>query len=92
MLGLTKGAGALLERMQSEQALPQAPRIQLTPRGRQFTVGFTKPAADDEVVCFGGTPVLYISAPAAEALGDCALTTQETPQGTTLTIEPRHKN
>lgn len=87
MIALTNTAGALLERMQTEQSLPHALRLDLEPGSDDFTVGLTEPAADDEVLYHAATPVLYISAPAAEALGDCTLGTQETAEGITLSVE-----
>lgn len=88
MIALTDSAGTLLERIENEQSLPHALRLDLTPTGADFAVGLTEPATDDEVLYFGEAPVLYISAAAAEALGDCTLTTQETPEGPSLAVAP----
>ncbi len=86
MIILTNSAGALLERVQTEQALPHALRLELEAGSDDFSMGLTDPAPDDAVLYHEETPVLYVSAPAAEALGDCTVSTQETPQGTTLTV------
>jgi hypothetical protein len=88
VVNLTERAGALLERIQSEESLPHPLRIELAREDGQFAMGMTEPAPDDEVLYHEDTPVLYISAPAAAALADCTLTTQETAQGTTLAVLP----
>jgi Fe-S cluster assembly iron-binding protein IscA len=86
MVALTERAGELLERLQTEQALPHAPRIDFAPGGGDLTMGMTDPCADDEQLYHGENVVLYISAPAAEALTGCTVTTQETPQGIALAV------
>jgi hypothetical protein len=91
MVAITERAGALLERIQIEQSLPHALRIELVevePEEGALAVGITDPAPDDEVLYYGETPVLYISAPAAEVLAGCTLATQDTPEGTALTVAP----
>jgi Fe-S cluster assembly iron-binding protein IscA len=86
MVALTERAGELLERFQTEQALPHALRIDFTSEGGELTMGMSEPRADDEQLYHGENIVLYISAPAAEALAGCTVTTQETPQGIALAL------
>ncbi len=86
MVAMTERAGELLARFQTEQALPHAPRIDFAPEGGELTMGMSDPCADDEQLYHGENVVLYISAPAAEALAGCTVTTQETPQGIALAL------
>ncbi|HTE87044.1 MAG TPA: hypothetical protein VK821_20215 [Dehalococcoidia bacterium] len=89
MVAITERAAALLEQIQTQRALPRAPRIDIAPGDDNFARVMTDPAADDEVLYHGERPVLFISAPAAEMLEDCMLTTQETPEGLALTVAQR---
>lgn len=88
IVALTERAGELLERFQTEQALPHALRIDLAAEGDGLTMGMSEPCADDEQLYHGQNVVLYVSAPAAEALASCTVTTQETPQGIALALAP----
>ena len=87
-VALTERAGELLERFQSERALPHALRIDFTPEEGELSMGMTDPCADDERLYHGENVVLYVSAPAAEALADCTVTTRQTPQGIALAVAP----
>lgn len=84
MVAITEPAGALLQRLQIEAALPNPLRIVTADDG--FVVGVTPPAADDEVLYYEGTPVLRIAADASAALAGCTIATQDTPEGPVLTI------
>jgi hypothetical protein len=86
MVALTDQAAALLQEAQEAQALPNPLRIEIA--RDQLTVGASEPAPDDEVLYRGDTPVLRVSAEAAEALTGYTLATQETPQGVGLTLIP----
>ena len=86
MVALTERAGELLERFQIEQSLPHALRIDFTSEAGELSMGMTGPCADDEQLYHGETVVLYVSAPAAQALAGCTVTTQQTPQGTALAV------
>jgi len=88
MVALTERAGELLERFQAEQALPHALRIDFAPDGGELTMGMSDPCTDDEQLYHGDNVVLYVSAPAAEALAGCTVTTQETPEGIALAVAP----
>jgi len=88
MVALTERAGALLEQIQTEQSLPRPLRIDLTPDNEAVAMGMSDPSPDDELLYHGETLVLYVSAPASEALAGCTLITEDTPQGTRLAVQP----
>lgn len=84
MVTITEGAGALLQEMQS--ARPARGAFRMIVESGELVVGATPAAADDEVLFHAGVPVLRLSTEAAHMLSGCTIGTQDTPQGTTLTI------
>jgi len=88
MVAMTDRAGALLERAQTERELPHPQRLELKPERDAVAIGLSEPTPDDEVLYHGNTEVLYISPEAADALAGYTLTTQDTPEGPALALEP----
>lgn len=85
MVMMTERAGALLQQIQSENGLSDAPRL-IADEGR-LALTVSPGDADDEVLYHEGQPVLRIAADAAAALNGCTLAAEETPEGARLTIQ-----
>jgi hypothetical protein len=84
MVTMTERAGELLQQIQEEQGLSEAPRL-VNEEGRlALTVSPSNP--DDQVLYHEGTPVLRVAAEAAAALDGYMLAAEETPEGARLAI------
>jgi hypothetical protein len=84
MVTLTERAGELLQKIQEEQGLPDAPRL-VTDDGR-LALTISPADSDDQVLYHDGRPVLRVAADAAAALDGYTLAAEETPEGARLAI------
>ena len=84
MVVITEGAGALLARIQNQQAA--AAPLRMAVEAGDFVIGTTAPATDDEVLFHQGEPVLRLSAETAQALAGYTVGVEETNDGPELKL------
>lgn len=84
MVTLSDRAGALLQRIQQEQSLPEPPR--LVYEAEQFAITVSPSEPEDEVLYHGDEPVLRVAPEAVDALAGCTITAEETVDGPRFTI------
>ncbi len=85
MVMISDTAGTLLQQVQAGQE-GRVLRVEIDAAG--LVIGTSAPETNDQVLFHDGRPVLRLSPEAAAALAGCTIDTQETAEGSQLTIVP----